>query len=79
MNSGPGNVGCFIMEKHHNNAQLPRFAGGDITKNAVSNGTNFDPFMVPMVGKSVIYISSCAYLASVEMFEMNGFFDSKKK
>ncbi|HTG67558.1 MAG TPA: kynureninase, partial [Flavobacterium sp.] len=28
MNSGPGNAsGCFVHEKHHNNPDLPRFAG----------------------------------------------------
>jgi len=28
LNSGPGSVaGCFVHEKHHNNKELPRFAG----------------------------------------------------
>jgi kynureninase len=62
-------------EKHHNNAQLPRFAGWwDITKNAVSRWNKLlIPFMVPMVGKSVIYpYYLLPYLASVEMFDEIG-------
>jgi kynureninase len=40
---GPGNAsGCFILKKHHNNAKCSLQAGYK-TKNAVSNGTNFDP------------------------------------
>jgi kynureninase len=85
MNSGPGNAsGCFIHEKHHNNAQLPRFAGWwGITKNAVSKWNKLlIPFMVPMVGKSVIYpYYLLHHLASVEMFDeigMDSLIEKKK-
>jgi hypothetical protein len=58
MNSGRKRIGCFIHEKHHNNAQLPRFAGwwGHNKERRFKMEQTFDPFMVPMVGKSVIYL-----------------------
>jgi kynureninase len=57
MNSGRKCIGCFIHEKHHNNAQLPRFAWwGHNKERRFKMEQTFDPVHGVMVGKSVIYI-----------------------
>jgi kynureninase len=46
MNSGPGNAsGCFIHERHHNDPNLPRFAGwwGHNKERRFKMEQNFDP------------------------------------
>lgn len=73
MNSGPGNAsGCFVHEKHHNNPDLPRFAGwwGHNKERRFKMEPNFDP----VHGADGWQISNlpvltlAPYLASVEMF-----------
>jgi kynureninase len=72
MNSGPGNAsGCFIHEKHHNNA-LPRFAGGwgHNKERRFKMEQTFDPVHGADGWQiSNLPILSLAYLASVEMFD----------
>jgi kynureninase len=59
MNSGPGNAsGCFIHEKHHDNPDLPRFAGwwGHNKERRFKMEQTFDPTKGQRVGKLVIYL-----------------------
>lgn len=73
MNSGPGNAsGCFIHEKHHNNTDLPRFAGwwGNKKENRFKMEQNFNP-TIGADGwqiSNLPVLSLAPYLASVEMF-----------
>lgn len=73
MNSGPGNVsGCFVHERHHNNPDLPRFAGwwGHNKKSRFKMESNFDP--IQGAGgwqiSNLPILSLAPYLASIEMF-----------
>ncbi len=73
MNSGPGNAsGCFVHEKHHNDADLPRFAGwwGHNKERRFKMEPTFDP--VHGAGgwqiSNLPVLSLAPYLASVEMF-----------
>lgn len=73
MNSGPGNAsGCFIHKMHHDNPDLPRFAGwwGHNKERRFKMEPDFDPVR----GADGWQISNlpiltlAPYLASVEMF-----------
>lgn len=73
MNSGPGNAsGCFIHEKHHNNTQLPRFAGwwGHNKERRFKMEPNFDPVHGADGWQisNLPILSLAPYLASVDMF-----------
>jgi len=77
MNSGPGNAsGCFIHQKHHDNPELPRFAGwwGHNKERRFKMEPDFDPVR----GANGWQISNlpiltlAPYLASVEMFDEIG-------
>ncbi len=73
MNSGPGNAsGCFIHEKHHNNSQLPRFAGwwGHNKERRFKMEPNFDPVHGADGWQisNLPILSLAPYLASVDMF-----------
>jgi kynureninase len=77
MNSGPGNAsGCFIHEKHHNNADLPRFAGwwGHNKERRFKMEPDFDPVHGAdgWQVSNLPILSLAPYLASVEMFEEVG-------
>ena len=73
MNSGPGNAsGCFIHEKHHDNKNIPRFAGWWAQKKErrFLMEQSFDP-IVGADGWQVSNLPILAlapYLASVELF-----------
>lgn len=73
MNSGPGNAsGCFIHEKHHDNKNIPRFAGWWAQKKErrFLMEQSFDP-IVGADGWQVSnlpILSLAPYLASVELF-----------
>ncbi|MCG2609905.1 kynureninase [Flavobacterium sp. SM15] len=73
MNSGPGNVsGIFIHEAHHNNTDLPRFAGwwGHNKERRFKMEPQFDPVRGAdgWQVSNLPVISLAPYLASVEMF-----------
>ncbi|MFL9831365.1 kynureninase [Flavobacterium sp. ST-87] len=73
MNSGPGNAsGCFVHEKHHNNPDLPRFAGwwGHNKERRFKMEPDFDPVQGADGWQisNLPVLSLAPYLASVEMF-----------
>ncbi len=73
MNSGPGNAsGCFIHEKHHNDSDLPRFAGwwGHNKERRFKMEQDFDPVQGADGWQisNLPILSLAPYLASVEMF-----------
>ena len=73
MNSGPGNAsGCFIHERHHNNTELPRFAGwwGHNKEKRFKMDPVFDPVRSAEGWQvsNLPILSLAPYLASVEMF-----------
>jgi kynureninase len=73
MNSGPGNVsGIFVHEMHHNNTDLPRFAGwwGHNKERRFKMEPQFDPVRGAEGWQisNLPVISLAPYLASVEMF-----------
>jgi len=77
MNSGPGNAsGCFIHEKHHNNPDLPRFAGwwGHNKERRFKMEPTFDPVHGADGWQisNLPILSLAPYLASVEMFDEIG-------
>ncbi|MFV8327670.1 kynureninase [Flavobacterium sp. ZS1P14] len=77
MNSGPGNAsGCFIHEKHHNNPDLPRFAGwwGHNKERRFKMEQTFDPIHSADGWQisNLPVLSLAPYLASVEMFDEIG-------
>ncbi|MFT7336647.1 MAG: kynureninase, partial [Porticoccaceae bacterium] len=77
MNSGPGNAsGCFIHEKHHNNLDLPRFAGwwGHNKERRFKMEQTFDPVKGAEGWQisNIPILSLAPYLASVDMFDEIG-------
>ena len=73
MNSGPGNAsGCFIHEMHHNDLELPRFAGwwGHNKERRFKMEQTFDPVHGADGWQisNLPILSLAPYLASVEMF-----------
>ena len=77
MNSGPGNAsGCFVHEKHHNNPDLPRFAGwwGHNKERRFKMEPTFDPVQGAdgWQVSNLPVLSLAPYLASVEMFDEIG-------
>ena len=77
MNSGPGNAsGCFVHEKHHNNSDLPRFAGwwGHNKERRFKMEQDFDPVHGADGWQisNLPILSLAPYLASVEMFDEIG-------
>lgn len=77
MNSGPGNAsGCFVHEKHHNNPDLPRFAGwwGHNKERRFKMEPTFDPVHGADGWQisNLPILSLAPYLASVEMFDEIG-------
>ena len=77
MNSGPGNAsGCFVHEKHHNNSELPRFAGwwGHNKERRFKMEQDFDPVHGADGWQisNLPILSLAPYLASVEMFDEIG-------
>ena len=77
MNSGPGNAsGCFIHEKHHNDNDLPRFAGwwGHNKERRFKMEPNFEPVHGADGWQisNLPILSLAPYLASVEMFDEIG-------
>ena len=77
MNSGPGNAsGCFVHEKHHNNPELPRFAGwwGHNKERRFKMESTFDPVHGADGWQisNLPVLSLAPYLASVEMFDEIG-------
>lgn len=73
MNSGPGNAsGCFVHERHHNDPDLPRFAGwwGHNKERRFKMEPNFDPVHGADGWQisNLPVLSLAPYLASVEMF-----------
>lgn len=77
MNSGPGNAsGCFVHEKHHNNPDLPRFAGwwGHNKERRFKMEPTFDPVHGADGWQisNLPVLSLAPYLASVEMFDEIG-------
>jgi kynureninase len=77
MNSGPGNAsGCFIHEKHHNNLDLPRFAGwwGHNKERRFKMEQTFDPAKGAEGWQisNIPILSLAPYLASVDMFDEIG-------
>jgi kynureninase len=77
MNSGPGNAsGCFIHEKHHNNPDLPRFAGwwGHNKERRFKMEQNFEPIHSAEGWQisNVAVISLAPYLASIALFDAIG-------
>ena len=77
MNSGPGNVsGCFVHEKHHNDKELPRFAGwwGHNKERRFKMEPTFDPIqgVDGWQVSNLPVLSLAPYLGSVEMFQEIG-------
>lgn len=77
MNSGPGNAsGCFVHEKHHNNSDLPRFAGwwGHNKERRFKMEQDFDPVHGAEGWQisNLPILSLAPYLASVDMFDEIG-------
>lgn len=77
MNSGPGNAsGCFVHEKHHDNKELPRFAGwwGHNKERRFKMEPVFDPVngAAGWQISNLPILSLAPYLASVEMFDEIG-------
>ncbi|UOK43591.1 MULTISPECIES: kynureninase [Flavobacterium] len=77
MNSGPGNAsGCFVHEKHHQNSDLPRFAGwyGHNKERRFKMEPQFDPVNGADGWQisNLPVLSLAPYLASVEMFSEVG-------
>ena len=77
MNSGPGNAsGCFVHEKHHHDADLPRFAGwwGHNKERRFKMEPTFDPVHGADGWQisNLPVLSLAPYLASVEMFDEIG-------
>lgn len=77
MNSGPGNAsGCFVHEKHHNDSELPRFAGW--WGHNKERRFKMEPVFNPVHGaegwqiSNLPVLSLAPYLASVEMFDEIG-------
>ena len=73
MNSGPGNAsGCFVHEMHHNDTDLPRFAGwwGHNKERRFKMEPQFDPVRGAdgWQVSNLPILSLAPYLASVEMF-----------
>ena len=73
MNSGPGNAsGCFVHEMHHNNPDLPRFAGwwGHNKERRFKMEPKFDPVRGAEGWQisNIPILSLAPYLASVDMF-----------
>ena len=77
MNSGPGNAsGCFIHEEHHDDLDIPRFAGwwGHNKERRFKMEPKFDP-VIGADGwqiSNLPILSLAPYLASVMMFEEIG-------
>jgi kynureninase len=77
MNSGPGNAsGCFIHERHHTNADLPRFAGwwGHNKERRFKMEQTFDPVQSAEGWQisNLPILSLAPYLASIELFDEIG-------
>lgn len=77
MNSGPGNAsGCFVHEMHHDNTELPRFAGwwGHNKERRFKMEQKFDPIHSADGWQisNLPILSLAPYLASVEMFDEIG-------
>lgn len=77
MNSGPGNAsGCFVHEKHHQDKDLPRFAGwwGHNKERRFKMEPKFDPVHGAEGWQisNLPILSLAPYLASVEMFDEIG-------
>ncbi|OIQ21311.1 MAG: kynureninase [Flavobacterium sp. MedPE-SWcel] len=77
MNSGPGNAsGAFVHEKHHNNLDLPRFAGwwGHNKERRFLMEPQFDPVRGANGWQvsNLPILTLAPYLASVEMFDEVG-------
>ena len=77
MNSGPGNAsGCFVHEKHHQDADLPRFAGwwGHNKERRFKMEPTFDPVHGAdgWQVSNLPVLSLAPYLASVDMFDEIG-------
>lgn len=73
MNSGPGNAsGCFVHEMHHNDSELPRFAGwwGHNKERRFKMEPKFDPVRGAEGWQisNLPILSLAPYLASVDMF-----------
>ena len=73
MNSGPGNAsGCFVHEMHHNDPELPRFAGwwGHNKERRFKMESKFDPVRGAEGWQisNLPILSLAPYLASVDMF-----------
>jgi kynureninase len=77
MNSGPGNAsGCFIHERHHNDPDLPRFAGwwGHNKERRFKMEQDFDPIHSAegwQISNAAV-ISLAPYLASIALFDAIG-------
>ncbi|MBC9795953.1 kynureninase [Sinomicrobium weinanense] len=77
MNSGPGNAsGAFVHEKHHDNGDLPRFAGwwGHNKERRFLMEPGFDPVRGAdgWQVSNLPVLSLAPYLASIEMFDEAG-------
>jgi len=77
MNSGPGNAsGVFVHERHHNDSDLPRFAGwwGHNKERRFKMEPTFDPVHGADGWQisNLPILSLAPYLASVEMFALIG-------
>lgn len=77
MNSGPGNAsGCFVHERHHNNSELPRFAGwwGHNKERRFKMEQAFEPIHGADGWQisNLSVLSLAPYLASIELFDEIG-------